>query len=1148
MEALFLKLLNMSITSSWLVLAVIAVRLVFKKTPKWILCLLWGLVAIRLICPFSIESRLSLIPDTEPVSRNAVYTSETVKQARGDILDADGNVLVERHPQAARGEILDSEGNVILEKKDGVTFYHEVPQTRTWISYLSKIWIVGICGMLLYTIASYYLLKRKVATAIPVKRDIKQSEYVDSPFVLGIIRPVIYLPFDMAEGDMTYVIAHEKAHIRRRDHWWKPLGFLLLSVYWFNPLLWLAYILLCRDIEAACDEKVIRDMDKENRRAYSTALLNCSIHRRRIAACPLAFGEVGVKARVKGVMNYKKPAFWLILIGLLLVVIVSVCFLTNPDNALPITMRVDFVSRTRADLKFHYDDGLTEGEYQISDAYSLEVLEQGNWYEIGNLSDEETSGQVIEVTSDDADFDAWSLLNWEENYGSLPDGTFRIRKDITIFNDSNDPEIQPIYVEFTIGGTADKYVTYTLEDITPAGAKLYEHETVDSAFQLVYDGSEGFWLEALQDGRWEHVEPTQYIEPIFRKEKHYIHQLIYPSGYIQLDWSVLYGELPDGTYRIAREVTNTDSTDLRVCTAYVEFTLDNVHTWFDWYSANPDERHPKDTVLDLPGMDGASVSYDNSNNEIHLITADGRETILSSDSMIRNAFLTDLNGDSISEVCATMQTEDSMQVQVYDPVAKKLYELPFGEDWYYVLTQKADRLCVLQYDKYSTVTGYGQVALDSGTLEVQEVDAALEALTDNVVCVDIWTRKQVCLSSGENFHRVLTLLHDLENNVQAATKAELGAVKKDAFYHSHITIAYELGQKTIGFSENFDYVWDTGTDEGYRISNPEPLREFIASVTSGVRDNTVSGEPFASVDTPWDWCAGISTAAAESAQAHVCLYTYSYGNISGSSSTNGWISYDTLEHLTRILNRIPKEAFTPDKTISNKSYHSCFINQSVQNSSVSIIDGVNDIAVIITYRDGKLTMLLTDELEKVRENSLTYLEPTQLWTVEDQSLLDFMVSITNNPPVINYSVGAEYEWQSPLEYKTDGFSLELRLMEGWEYQYVTNPTNSGIRCRPEGITDGWIYFSYWPEEYEPVEEDRYISEGFYYDWKSYVSYAAKDVKSPGGISTYGQVWSYERYDLEKGDYVIINDGADTWFAEYKDRIQDIRSLSNITVE
>lgn len=312
MEALFLKIVNMSITASWLVLAIIAVRLIFKKTPKWTICLLWGLVALRLIFPFSIESALSLIPNPEPLPQEIIYTA---------------------HPEIQSDvSIIDNTVNPILESSMTPVELVSANPTQIWSFVLSQIWILGMVLMLLYTLISYLLLKGKVATAIPLKKGIKCSEYVDSPFVLGVIHPVIYLPFGMEEADIAYVIAHEKAHIRRKDHWWKPIGFLLLSIYWFNPVLWVAYILLCRDIEAACDEKVIRDMNRAERRAYSTALLNCSVHRRRIAACPLAFGETGVKARVKSVMNYKKPAIWMVLVVLLVSAVVAVCFLTDPKE------------------------------------------------------------------------------------------------------------------------------------------------------------------------------------------------------------------------------------------------------------------------------------------------------------------------------------------------------------------------------------------------------------------------------------------------------------------------------------------------------------------------------------------------------------------------------------------------------------------------------------------------------------------------------------------------------------------------------------------------------------------------------------------------------------------------------------------------
>ncbi|MCR5754397.1 MAG: M56 family metallopeptidase, partial [Acetatifactor sp.] len=181
----------------------------------------------------------------------------------------------------------------------------------------------------------YLLLKRKVTVSIEPDKGVRVCDEVESPFILGIFKPVIYVPSDMSEELLRLVLAHERAHLKRCDYLWKPLGFFLLSLYWFNPFCWLAYVLLCRDIEAACDEKVIRDKPKEYIVMYSQALLNCSIRRRTIAACPLAFGETGVKTRVKGILNYKKPTFWVMIAAFIVCVAVTLCFMTNPKEDTP---------------------------------------------------------------------------------------------------------------------------------------------------------------------------------------------------------------------------------------------------------------------------------------------------------------------------------------------------------------------------------------------------------------------------------------------------------------------------------------------------------------------------------------------------------------------------------------------------------------------------------------------------------------------------------------------------------------------------------------------------------------------------------------------------------------------------------------------
>ncbi len=312
MSEFFLTVVNMSISASWIVLVVLLVRLLLKKAPKWVTVLLWGIVAIRLICPFTIESVTSLIPSAETISPE---------------------IMMDRTPTIDSGiPIINNIVNPVIEGAFTPEPIASANPLQIWIPILSLLWIAGIAGMLIYTIISYFRVKRKVGTAVLLSGNIFQSESVVSPFVLGIIKPKIYLPFAMNERDMSHVVAHEQAHIRRKDHWWKPLGFLILTLHWFNPLIWLGYVLLCRDIELACDEKVIKELNTEQKADYSQAILTCSVSRRMIAACPLAFGEVGVKDRVKSVLHYKKPTLWILLVALIASAVVAVCFLTSPTS------------------------------------------------------------------------------------------------------------------------------------------------------------------------------------------------------------------------------------------------------------------------------------------------------------------------------------------------------------------------------------------------------------------------------------------------------------------------------------------------------------------------------------------------------------------------------------------------------------------------------------------------------------------------------------------------------------------------------------------------------------------------------------------------------------------------------------------------
>ncbi len=332
MEALFLKILNMSINASWLVLAVLVLRLLLKKAPKWVSVLMWGMVGLRLLCPFTLESALSLIPSRETVPPAILYDELPAIHSGIPAINAVVNPAISQN----------------LTPAPGVS----VNPVQILAYVAAALWIAGMMAMGLYTLISYWRIHRKVREAAPLGKGVWLCDHIASPFILGLFRPRIYIPSSMDEKDISYVLAHERAHLRRKDHWWKPMGFLLLAVHWFNPLLWLGYILLCRDIELACDEKVIQELGQESKKPYAEALINCSVSRKSIAACPLAFGEVGVKGRIKSVLHYKKPGFWILLAAVTACIVLAVCFLTNPretrDDAFKVFIDCQIAERNQS--------------------------------------------------------------------------------------------------------------------------------------------------------------------------------------------------------------------------------------------------------------------------------------------------------------------------------------------------------------------------------------------------------------------------------------------------------------------------------------------------------------------------------------------------------------------------------------------------------------------------------------------------------------------------------------------------------------------------------------------------------------------------------------------------------------------------------
>lgn len=318
MDTFFVKLFNMGVAAGWMILAVLLFRLLLKKVPHWIHCLLWGFVAIRLICPVSFQSVLSLIPSTETIQMEGVHYGEQLSIQSGiPAVNKAVNPVIEN--------------TLVATLPPGVTT--SVNPMAVWMHVAGVVWLAGAAVLLLFAVVSYVRLHRRVRFAARLSGNAWQCDEIQAPFILGIFRPRIYLPSGIDGASMNYVLAHERAHLKRFDHWWKPLSYVLLAAYWFHPLVWVAYVLFCRDIELACDEKVIRAYDMDEKKAYSGALLAMSMNRRQAMVCPLAFCEVGVKERVKSVLHYKKPAFWILAAALVACVAVAVCFLTDPKAA-----------------------------------------------------------------------------------------------------------------------------------------------------------------------------------------------------------------------------------------------------------------------------------------------------------------------------------------------------------------------------------------------------------------------------------------------------------------------------------------------------------------------------------------------------------------------------------------------------------------------------------------------------------------------------------------------------------------------------------------------------------------------------------------------------------------------------------------------
>ncbi len=621
MGDIFLKMLNMSINASWLILAVLCIRLIFRKIPKWVNCILWGVVAVRLVCPFSIESRFSMLSSAEPVKTNTTVQGEI----QNYIPSIDSDLTIVEHTI-----------NPMLTEAFA---YNEVGSAAPLQVFVCVAGIVWICGMILlmtYALGSMMRLHKMVRESVRYRDNIYICDAVKSPFILGVIRPEIYLSSALNEEEMHYILAHELAHLKRKDHWWKLLGYLLLCIYWFNPFCWAAYAGLCKDIELACDEKVIRDMTFSEKKEYSRVLLSCTGEKRLVMACPLAFGEVGVKERVKSVLHYKKPAFWAVLAALAVCVILAVCFLTNPADE----KKDEAVNDTEVRNALEEDYESNQPSEQPSD--NKDDIQDGIFSDM-MVSNILTDSGLTAVSKEDAVVLRSYMETGEWNEGiadcadncelTFPTELIRYHSDCGTFNDMADNRHLSLGEEdkAKVNAILEKYISLDLAEESLDGISAPDSSAVMEI--AITNGNNG---EKMTFSR---ADSNNVFGNLLRL-------------YELLNFSAETEEISRSGYKYSMTMYNTAGETMHIVTPYKDgFSMDE-----NFYPYNGSDSYDRASVNLMNYMD------------LLFYPADKEEKM---EKTIGHTIVLPGNPASwIKDICYSYKADNSMEIQYYDGIAK----------------------------------------------------------------------------------------------------------------------------------------------------------------------------------------------------------------------------------------------------------------------------------------------------------------------------------------------------------------------------------------------------------------------------------------------------------------------------------------------
>ena len=1200
MENILYKLWELTLQASVIAGIVMLLRLVLRKAPRKILCSLWALVAIRLLIPFSIPSPLSLMP-AAPVPQASM---ESHFEAEQPIVAPDfspsnqeeNHIIFENQPENIP---------VISENSE-----NQKPFNISTLIF--SIWCFGAASMLLYEGISYGKLKRKVSASIEAAPGVYCCDYISSPFVLGCFRPRIYFPSHLKKEDIPYILAHEKAHIRRLDPFLKSLGLLLLAIHWFNPVLWLAFILFCRDIESACDEKVIKDMGEGAKVPYADALLNCSLP--KAIVYPLAFGEIGVKQRIKDVLSYKKPTLWITLAAILALVITAVCFLTSREPAptiddIPTQTEAapeetvisvkDITENPNSLLSLHHlalEPGIrlmgTKGSYEITSPKEITALkEMLNMvsYDPESLADPEVhyvygkcmidSGPWedfdrivfspdftrIQVGNQDGMTATYSLTDssaakefftlWTEPfYNKTPHGSANCQEDRPWeWSMGLEPEMLRC-IRMDTG-----YRTVTKDELQIRGANgggLINQVYLPQILNMVH----GLKQDAFQqDTALEHTSVSDittpknpdslcmsltFLDAVNQKALIFRWEGTDTDLYVTDDYEIVLNHGPENVSFSHWKVSSDSLREFFTQFQDYQPTVMTFTGWkYDWQApvtaahgdAKIEMRVPENWEIEtVPYTDftqpfGIRIRPSGQSGSLFFSFWPAGHHPTKDDPESSQYYLQ----ESEDSRYGTVTTGYPSFVQAMEPMELRntmwnfiRYSTEVGD--YVIINDGADAWFFDHLEEFSNMQIFckfnshpisAEIPKEPSKAKTSEAEATINSLKSCGIC---GKDALISMLSQKEINAVQDFLRQLSANITPVSEAPVKRGRR--------TMIFSKGEKPyLCFSEDGTHLFlvnETETLKTCRVSKPEIVNDFFRVWSEIVYHQEVTEGPMWNQKKPWLWTSKISADNIASAYFPKAL-----------SEDSKPIVWGQLDEFLTCVNTLPKTAFIPVDSV-NLSPKSLMGSVSYKRFNVFLKDPSNVLAAAFIYEDGKIKLIASEQLMEINADPGKEI-PFSCWEIDSELLSTCMARLYKELPDITLWAGWKYDWTFETV-SHDDLDISIYLIDGWEKEvvpYTNSNTPWGIRIRPEAETEGWIFFSAWPTGFHKEEENRFYCdvsrEGFE---KAIISYPDSVIREDGYYDISGSIWSYQLYKNALGDFVILNDGADSWFSEYASEI------------